>query len=183
MWLRWLGIFPQRERRLVLFLVRTHAKVTGLVPSWGEYERGVRGRKKGGETSMRERNIYQLPLLHIPVRDGTHNPGTCLDWNGTGAPSPAGPCPTHWASLVRVPVNPFGFSKVIILSCSLFLSYSLVYLYLVLVFFLINFCLNTLTRTLSTLMGRSDNTDHLFSIAFEEIASKMSPFRMTYFVL
>ena len=29
---------------------------------------------------MQERNINQLPLMHAPPRNQTHNPGMCPDW-------------------------------------------------------------------------------------------------------
>ena len=36
-------------------------------------------RKRGKETSIWERNIDQLPLIHFLTRNWTHSPGRCLD--------------------------------------------------------------------------------------------------------
>ena len=38
-WLSWLGVVPQTERPPVQFPVMVHSWITGLVPSWGAYER------------------------------------------------------------------------------------------------------------------------------------------------
>ena len=36
------------------------------------------------------RNIYQLPSVHAPVWDQTHNPGMCPDWESKRQPFSVG---------------------------------------------------------------------------------------------
>ena len=52
------------------------------------YREGKGGRKSGREASLRERNIYQRPPVHIPTGDQTRNPGTCPDQEPNQRPSP-----------------------------------------------------------------------------------------------
>ena len=63
---------------------------------------GKEGRKRGGETSMWERNVSGLPLAH-PQR-GTRLQCRHVPWQGIGTVTWfAGGRPAHWATPVRAP--------------------------------------------------------------------------------